>query len=60
MYYTKVAVFPAQPYIAGCMERLSKNSVLFDFEVPGNLETVIFQSVILVTASTILLIVWPL
>lgn len=57
MYYTKVPLSPAQPYIAGCMERPSKNSVLFDFEVPGKMETVIFQAVILEKASSILLIV---
>lgn len=40
----------AQPYIALWVESLSKNRNLFDIEVPGNMETVAFQTEVLESA----------
>lgn len=45
--YTKGMISPAQPYIAGSVEHHSKNRIILDTEVPGNMETVIFQAGVL-------------
>lgn len=44
MHYTKAPAALAQPYIGGWMGCPSKNSVLFGFELTGNMKTAIFHA----------------